>query len=67
MIETGVARPMAQGQAMISTATAAVSATVTPPPASNQPRKVPAATTITAGTNQRVTPFAIAWISSFEP
>ena len=53
MIDIGVARPRAQGQAMISTATALSSATVRlgPGPASNQTTKVTAATAITAGTN----------------
>ena len=53
MIDIGVARPRAQGQAMISTATAFSSATVRPGsgPRSNQTTKVIAAMAITAGTN----------------
>ncbi len=66
-METGVANPIAQGQAMMSTATAAVSAAATPPPASSQPAKVAAASAITAGTNHIVTRSTTAWIGSFAP
>ena len=53
MIEVGVARPMAQGQAMISTATALTRAKARAGsgPKSSQTRKVTAAAAITAGTN----------------
>ena len=46
----GVARPSAHGQAMISTATAAVNAAVAPPPVPSQKPSVPAARAITTGT-----------------
>ena len=57
MMEVGVARPMAQGQAMISTATALTSACdrAGAGPRNSQSRKVSRATPITAGTNQPVT------------
>ena len=69
MIEVGVARPMAQGQAMISTATALTSAKVRAGsgPKTSQTRKVRAAAAITAGTNHAVTRSTSAWIGSFEP
>ena len=69
MIEVGVARPMAQGQAMISTATALTSAKVSAGsgPKTSQTRKVRAAAAITAGTNHAVTRSTSAWIGSFEP
>src|SRR5256885_10875106 len=57
MMEVGVARPMAQGQAMMSTATALTSAKLSAgdgPQASHAP-KVSRATAITAGTNHMVT------------
>ena len=47
---TGVARPSAQGQAMINTATAAVSAAVQPAPEPTQKPRVPTANAITIGT-----------------
>ncbi len=47
----GVARPSAQGQAMISTATAADDANASPAPASSQPAQVSTAKPITMGTN----------------
>src|SRR5699024_11446706 len=64
-----VARPMAQGQAMIRTATALTSAKVSAGagPKKSQTRKVTAATASTAGTNQAVTLSARAWIGSFAP
>ena len=46
----GVARPSAQGQATIRTATAALKATVAPPPATSQPARVSSERTITTGT-----------------
>ena len=50
-IAVGVARPRAQGQAMTSTATDAVSAFWTEAPATSQPTSVRAAIPRTAGTN----------------
>ena len=47
----GVARPIAHGQAMISTATAAVNAAPAGCPAARPPVSVAAATTMTTGTN----------------
>ena len=47
----GVASPSAHGQAMISTATAAVKANVASSPAASQKPSVAAASTITIGTN----------------
>ncbi len=46
----GVARPSAQGHAMISTATAAVNAACTPPPVASHTTSVPSAMTSTTGT-----------------
>ena len=54
MMEVGVARPIAQGQAMISTATAATKAWLSEGPKASQTPKVTSATAITAGTNHRV-------------
>ena len=50
-IAVGVARPIAHGQAMISTATAAVNPAVAGRPAANQAASVTAAMTMTTGTN----------------
>ena len=50
MSAVGVARPSAQGQAMISTETAAVKAAVAPPPAPSQKPRVATASPITTGT-----------------
>lgn len=47
----GVARPSAHGQAMMSTATAAVNAACSPPPVSVHTANVPIASTTTTGTN----------------
>jgi hypothetical protein len=47
----GVARPIAHGQAMISTATAAVNAAPAPCPVTSHPASVAAATAMTTGTN----------------
>ncbi len=58
---TGVARPSAQGQAMISTATAAVNAADAPTPAPNQKPRVATARTITIGTNTPDTRSARRW------
>ena len=56
MIEVGVARPIAQGQAIISTATLATSANPNDGcgPTASQIRKVAAAIAMTAGTNHMV-------------
>ena len=51
MIAIGVANPSAQGQAMISTATAAVNASSAPWPVTSQPTSVSAAMPIATGTN----------------
>src|SRR2546427_5150488 len=69
MMEVGVARPMAQGQAMMSTATALTSAKLSAgdgPQASHAP-KVSRATAITAGTNHMVTWSTSACMGSLEP
>ncbi|MNT29614.1 hypothetical protein D3C72_1653640 [compost metagenome] len=57
MMEVGVARPMAQGQAMISTDTAATKAMPSAGSGANryQAAKVRTAMAMTAGTNQPVT------------
>ncbi len=47
----GVASPSAHGQAMISTATAAVNAAVGPSPSASHTASVPSASAMTAGTN----------------
>ena len=57
----GVARPNAQGQAMISTETAAVKALAADAPASNQPPSVSSARTITIGTKIAETRSARRW------
>ncbi len=69
MIEVGVASPMAQGQAIISTATAFTSAKVSAGdgPRTNQATNVRTAAAMTAGTNQAVTLSTIAWIGSLDP
>ncbi len=69
MIEVGVARPIAQGQAMISTATAFTRANESAGegPKVYQAAKVSTAARITAGTNHPVTLSTRAWIGSFEP
>ncbi len=58
---TGVARPSAQGQATISTATAAVKAAAAPPPTASQTPSVAAARAITAGTKTADTRSASRW------
>ena len=55
MMAVGVARPSAHGQAMISTATAAVKASVAGWPVASQPTRVTRAMTSTAGTNTAAT------------
>ena len=69
MMEVGVAKPMAQGQAMISTATALTSAkdSAGDGPNTSQTRKVSTAASMTAGTNHSVTLSTTAWIGSLEP
>ena len=68
MIDIGVARPSAQGQAMMSTATAASSAKVKRGSGPNaiQAMKASAATPMTAGTNQPATWSARRWIGARE-
>ncbi len=69
MIAVGVARPMAQGQAMITTPMNAVRARVTrgSGPPRNQATKVRAATTRTAGTKTSLMRSASFWIGALEP
>ncbi|MNN43709.1 hypothetical protein D3C81_1579580 [compost metagenome] len=66
MIEVGVARPIAHGQAMISTATALTRPKVSAGsgPNSSHTRKVTTARPITAGTNHRVMRSTSVWIGS---
>ena len=66
MIDIGVARPSAHGQAMISTATALTSACASrgSGPMAAQTTKVTTATAITAGTNQAATLSASRWIGA---
>ena len=69
MIAVGVARPIAQGQAMMRTAIAVDRAKGRrgSGPSSIQAANVRSATTMTAGTNQPVTRSATRWIGAFEP
>ncbi len=69
MIETGVASPIAQGQAMMRTATAATSAgpSAGAGAKASQSAKVSAASAMTAGTNHIVTRSTIACIGSLPP
>jgi hypothetical protein len=62
----GVARPSAQGQAMIKTATALAMAYASEGsgPSHNHSPKVTAAATSTAGTNHAATLSASAWIGA---
>ena len=66
MIDIGVARPSAQGQAMISTATALTRACARrgSGPSSDQTRNVTAAAATTAGTNTPATLSASPWIGA---
>ena len=57
----GVARPSAQGHAMISTDTAAVNAAAAPAPATSHPARVASESAITAGTNTAATRSASRW------
>ena len=61
MIAVGVAKPRAQGQAITSTATAFRMPVWASPAASHHPRKVSAATPITAGTNTAATRSTKRW------
>jgi hypothetical protein len=54
-IAVGVAKPIAQGQAMTVTDTAATNALATSPATMNQPKKVAAASKRTMGTNTAAT------------
>ena len=69
MTAVGVARPMAQGQAMMSTEMAETSANVRAGsgPSSNQATNVMAARTMTSGTNHSVTRSAMRWMGALEP
>src|SRR5699024_30237 len=60
----GVARPRAQGQAMISTATVAVNAALTGKPAPSHAPSVATATAMATGTNTAETRSASRWISA---
>src|SRR5680860_1530732 len=69
MIAVGVAKPKAQGQAIISTATKASMAKVKfgLGPKRNQTEKVTTAAPNTAGTNIPATRSASPWMGAFEP
>ena len=69
MTAVGTASPIAQGQAMISTVTAATSALrkAGSGPRSNQSTKVAIATEITAGTNTAQMRSATRWIGALRP
>jgi hypothetical protein len=69
MIDVGVARPMAHGQAMISTATAWTSAmpNAGSGPSQYQLAKVSNARTMITGTNHSVTRSTCAWMGSLLP
>ena len=69
MIDSGVAKPSAQGHAMIRTATAATNPRVTAGlgPKSNQITNVAIAMKMTTGTNTRETESARRWIGAFDP
>ena len=65
----GTASPIAHGQAMISTATAAASARTNPPlpPATYQVRNVPSDISITTGTNTELIRSASRWMGARVP
>ncbi len=69
MIAVGVARPMAHGQAMITTPMNAVRARVRrgSGPATNQATKARAATSSTAGTKISAIRSTVAWMGALEP
>ena len=68
MIDIGVARPSAQGQAMIRTETATISACARrgSGPTVAQTMNATTATTMTAGTNQAATRSATRWMGARE-
>ena len=61
----GVARPSAHGQAMISTASPALTACPAGEPASSQPARVTPAQASTAGTNTALIRSATRWMAAF--
>src|SRR6266700_5181138 len=63
----GVARPSAQGQAMISTASAALNTWPAGLPAVSQPARVSAEHASTAGTNTAQIRSAIRWMPALRP
>ena len=65
--EVGVAKPKAQGQAIIRTPTVVIKAREILPITINQSTKVAMAIAITTGTNQPVTWSANLWMGAFEP
>ena len=67
MIAVGVASPSAQGQAMTSTATAGINASVHAPECHHQPANVSNASAMTTGTNTPEMVSASRWIGALEP
>ena len=67
MMAVGVARPRAQGQAMINTATIRIMEGTNSPPMVHQRMKVRKAIPITPGTNTAATLSARAWIDGLVP
>ena len=67
MIDVGVARPMAQGQAMTSTAMSRSSAGTKPAPAMSHTAKVIRARTMTVGTNHAATRSTTRWMGALLP
>ena len=69
MTAVGVARPMAQGQAMMRTEMADTRASVSAGsgPSRSQATNVSAASTMTSGTNHSVTRSAMRWMGALEP
>ena len=67
MIAVGVARPRAQGQAMMRTATNRIMAGTNSPPRLHQRMKVKKAIPITPGTKTAATRSARAWIGALLP
>ena len=67
MIEVGVASPMAQGQAMTSTAMSRSSAGTNPAPAASQTTNVSSARAMTAGTNHAATRSTTRWMGALLP
>ncbi len=66
MIAVGVASPRAQGQAMISTATAAVNACSAPCPVSSQPASVSSDSAMTTGTKMPLMRSTRCWTGAFD-